>query len=272
MTDTNYQDLKHYPMKSKNNRRHHTILIVFACFLVTQNSEILAQDPITSLYYNKTPIEIQLTIGQEQQLRFDESIELGLELSLTRQLKVDNVQGTLYLKPVSEFSQKRLAIKTQTSRQVILIDLSSTFEATPTQPISIQLADSKTRLNPESNSLSPIQLLRFAAKHVYAPTRLVPNHPQVRRVHTRFVTSQWLEHPVLNSQLLAAWQSGPLSVVAVEVSNISTEVQELQQADIRGQWLLMALFGQRLLPQGKLGSTTVIFLVGHTDSLSWSRT
>ena len=262
-------DLRSYPISKHSN----WVAIVTSCLLLIEmfmQPSTLASDRVTRTeIYEGNPIEIRLRVGTERQIRMDESVELGIRPYLQEKLHIENVQGTLYLTALESFLAQRMVIKGVRSGKLVLINLSGLETGSHTQPIEIKHRVGE--LHPARSkdpSPTPIQLLRYAAQHIYAPSRLLPEDGHIHRYYPLTEDIQLFENPVLKKNLLGAWQTDTHVVLAFEVSNVSDEVISLRPRDSRGNWQLMATLSQRLLPHGKLGSTSVVFVIGLHSSLT----
>ncbi len=155
------------------------------------------------------------------------------------------------------------------SGRIYLFDVTATEESVTSNPIQIYVAgtsktdnDSATSSNVEGQ-VQPgyIQLTRFAAQQLYAPSRLVRDRPGIVRVPVARDPVDLLHGGTVQATPLVAWRTNGLYVTAVKLTNHTNQAQTLDPRDLRGSWLTASFQHYRLLPNGDEADTTAVYLI-----------
>ena len=198
-------------------------------------------------------------------------------------LRIQSVGGTVYLKALEEFEAARMLVQkfnpsTQTFEggQIYLIDL----RANANGPVeTVQIIDNHASQTTASNndsgtgsvtqqlpvvlkSVDMITLVRHAAQQMYAPQRLVKNHPGIHQAKLRRIDHVSLYRGgEVTTTPLAVWKSGSLYVTAVKVTNNMSIPVVLDPRMFRGQWRSRTLQHAKIGSQGHETDTTTVYLV-----------
>ena len=117
----------------------------------------------------------------------------------------------------------------------------------------------------ETNTLlqasSPVALTRFAAQKLFAPSRLVPEAKGLIQIRIERVTIALSRDPDIVAIPLGSWKAESLFVTAIELSNQSLQVRELDPEQFRGDWMTATFHHARLLPNGAKGDQSIVYLV-----------
>jgi integrating conjugative element protein (TIGR03749 family) len=225
-----------------------------------------ASDAPTRIAWQKAPIPIVLTVGEERLLHFPAPVTVGLPSVLEPVLRTQSVNGTVYLRASSPFAAQRVLVRELDGGQVYLIDLSAETDGGGTSPVTIyrevSRANESDRADNEPDGRHGyVSLTRFAARQLYAPTRLLLSGTGVVRVPVQRRAVPLIRGGTVSAVPLASWRSGDLYVTAVKLENRSSQAHTLDPRTLRGAWLTATFQHARLLPQGDEADTTAAYLV-----------
>jgi integrating conjugative element protein (TIGR03749 family) len=244
--------------------------------------------------WERIPLQIPLTVGQERIVFVDKNVRVGFPDSLNNKLRVQSSGGAVYLDAREAFPVTRLQLQDKENGEILLLDVSATEGKTSREPVKVvydgevvsatssgeqkvssrggsrtdtasQKSDeTKTSRKPvKLNAPLPVVLTRYAAQSLYGPLRTVEAVPGISPVSlklpSRITTLLPSEQVVVTP--LAAWSLQGSSVVAVQVRNRSADKIILDPRALRGDFLA-ATFQHRWL--GRAGTpedTTVLYLV-----------
>lgn len=256
-------------MKPRNTSRHVLTLglgltLCFIQLLVQAESETLER-----IEWKKAPIRLELTVGQEQRIEFPATVKVGVPESLQSVLRTQTVNGTVYWLAQAPFESNRLLVRELDSGRIYLIDVTATEEGGASPPIQIYVADpaqpgndsAVAGLDADRGPPGYIQLIRFAAQQLYAPTRLHPEHPGIVRVPVARDSVDLLHGGTIEATPLVAWRASGLYVTAVKLTNRTAQAQTLDPRNLRGEWLAATFQHHRLLPNGDEADTTAVYLI-----------
>ncbi len=231
--------------------------------LVHAESEVLER-----IEWKKVPIRLALVVGQEQRIEFPASVKVGVPASVQGRLRTQSVNGTIYLLAHAPFESKRLMVRELDSGRIYLFDVTSTQDGVATHPVQIYVADDSGANEPgtgknDSSSGQPdyIQLTRFAAQQLYAPSRLLKDNPAITRIPVSRDAVDLLHGGMIEAIPLVAWRANGLYVTAVKLTNRTHQAQTLDPRDLRGVWLTASFQHHRLLPTGNEADTTAVYLI-----------
>ena len=225
-------------------------------------------------YWDRLPLAVPLTVGQERILMLDEDVRIGLPSAIASKLRVQSVGGTVYLRAAEAIPPTRLQLQSVKSGDIILIDIEARDGSESLEPVKIvaQAQASDVELAQGSAPVAtpvPVVLIRYAAQNLYAPLRTVSPLPGVRRVplsesnafNTLLPTEQ------VSIKGLATWRYGDFWVTAVKIVNrgpakVSLDPRHLQ-ATLYAATFQHAYLGYTGTPE----DTTVAYLVTRGGDL-----
>ena len=217
--------------------------------------------------YQGVPIDIHIPLHAETRVHLNESVEIGIPITLTSKLNVTSVHGVVYLTALQSFRSERLALKGNQSGRFILLDVTATPDFEHVQEIYIRTDDSVIETDTPP-PLSIAQLMRYVAQTTLAPHQPKPPSSQIKRSVLEVDDDSIYRDFAVTSTLLAAWRSNRWMALAVELRNQSEESIPLSPDAIAGVWRAVGFQHTRLLPKGKRGSQSVVFLVGRHDAIT----
>lgn len=243
------------------------LVLTLALLLVSMTS--LAQQADSAprrVHWQDSPIGVVLTVTEERWVRFPAPVSVGVPASLQALLRIQTVNGTVYLKAHAPFTATRVLVRELDSGQTYLLDLSATIEAGPAEAIIVdprppageQAAAGRIGGN---GAHSYVTLTRFAAQQLFAPMRLATPLPGVARVPVQQQSVFLLPGDAVEATPLMSWRSGDLYLTAVKLRNRSARPQVLDPRQLRGNWLAATFQHARLLPEGDAADSTAVYLV-----------
>lgn len=220
-----------------------------------------------TVVYKGIPIAIALRLHNEIRLHIDESVEIGVPTSLANKIAVSSVHGVVYLKALQSFVAQRLVLKGNRSGRFFLLDVSATPDAVTVQDIFI-LIDGSPVAAQGSRSLSVTQLMRYAARFTLAPMQPKALPSELKLTGLAIASDSIYRDFEVSSKPLAAWRTDKKLAIAVELRNQSDNPIMLEPSQVAGVWHAVGFQHTRLLPRGKLGANTVMFLVGEHEAIA----
>ncbi|QHB28872.1 integrating conjugative element protein [Pseudomonas monteilii] len=227
-------------------------------------------------YWDRLPIAVPLTVGQERILMLDEDIRVGLPSAIASKLRVQSVGGTVYLRASEAIPPTRLQLQSVKSGDIILIDIEALEGSESLEPVKIvaqsqaQTSDVDTKPDPTPAATPvPVVLTRYAAQNLYAPLRTVAPLPGVRRVplgeSSEFSTLLPTEHVSIKG--LAAWRLGDYWVTAVKIVNRGPAKVTLDPRHLQATLYAATFQHEYLGHAGTPEDTTVAYLVTRGGDL-----
>ena len=241
-----------------------TLLLVLLLLPTAQATADSAQ----RIVWQKTPVPIDLRVGQERQVDFPAPVELGLPAGRKPDLRVQSIGQTVYLLAHHPFATTRVLARSLESGSVYLLDLSAQHSESNLPPVRLveppQAADADTPDNPGTVPTPRhgyVALTRFAAQQLYAPTRLLQGLPGVVRVPVARDSVALVRGGDVSAVPQVAWRAGDRYLTAARLQNQSAAPVTLDPRKLRGQWLTATFQHGRLLPHGDTADTTAVYLI-----------
>ncbi|MDH2182374.1 TIGR03749 family integrating conjugative element protein [Pseudomonas sp. GD03651] len=199
---------------------------VLILILVVASGWCSAVGAVEVKYWDRLPLAVPLTVGQERVLILDEDVRVGLPTAIAGKLRVQSVGGTVYLQAAEALPPTRLQLQSVKTGDTILIDIEALEGSESLEPVKIvaqiQVPDAETKKDaaPAATPV-PVVLIRYAAQNLYAPLRTVAPLPGVRRVPLTdsIAFSTLLPTERVSIKALAAWRLGDYWVTAVKIVN-----------------------------------------------------
>lgn len=222
--------------------------------------------------FDRLPVQILLAPGRERLVQFPFVPLIDVPPSLQGLLEVQIIEDTAYLTAHGPVPRTRLvahaiegatklpldveAIDGKDARPILQIHLPNEASADDDDA-----AAGAARGNPEP-AVGMIELTRYAAQVLYAPSRLIPTYAGVRQepVDRKPVVGLYRGGEVETAPL-GAWSSGALHVTAIRFTNRATHPVELDMERLRGRWIAATPQHWRLLPKGSEADTTAVYLI-----------
>ncbi|WP_051302412.1 TIGR03749 family integrating conjugative element protein [Sedimenticola selenatireducens] len=226
---------------------------------------------IERIEWDKTPIRLDLKVGEERWVHFPGSVKVGLPASLQPLLRTQSVNGTVYFLASAPFDTTRIMLRTLDGGPLYLFDVSASETGGQSHPLRLFVKEAgKSREDPAAPPVardvstvnySYVALTRFAAQQLYAPARLLRDLPGIVRVPVTRDPVSLLRGGMVDATPLVAWRAGGLFVTALKLTNRTDRPQILDPRDLRGTWLTATFQHNRLLAAGSEADTTAVYLI-----------
>lgn len=216
--------------------------------------------------WDKAPLSIPLTVGEERLLHFRRPVSVGVPVVLEAVLRTQSVNGTVYLLASAAFPDARIIVRELDGGQVYLLDVGATDEGGARPPMTIVVEemvqpDLRSNQDDHRRHIGYVRLTRYAAQQLYAPLRLLSAEPGIVRQPVQEGPVRLVPGDGVTATPLAAWRAGSLYVTAVTLTNRLKKAQVLDPRTLRGEWLAATFQHARLLPAGDEADTTALYLV-----------
>ena len=243
-----------------------TVIISLCGLLLFSATAAVALEPTERIVWRKSPIALELGVGQERMVHFPGPVSVGIPGSLQGRLRIQSSGGTVYWLAQQAFPPTRILVRSLDDGQIYLWDVAASPEGGNAAPMEISLPRQPSPATHDERAAAPethgyVSLTRFAAQQLYAPQRLQTPLPGVVRVPVPDAPVPLVRGGAIVSTPLASWRSGHRFVTAVQLSNTSPEAQELEAHPLRGAWLAATFQHHRLLPAGDEADHTVAYLI-----------
>ena len=251
----------------ETNKSHRVIVTCLAVALLSMPTLAHAESQtIERIEWKKVPIRLELVVGQEQRIEFPNAVKVGIPSSVQPRLRTQSVNGAVYLLAHAPFDTNRIMVRELDSGRIYLLDVTSTQDGAATHPVQIYVTDDSGADDLEVNDSSPerpsyIQLTRFAAQQLYAPSRLVKDNATIIRVPVSRDSINLLHGGAVEAIPLVAWRADGLYITAVKLTNRTHQARTLDPRNLRGTWLSASFQHHRLLPMGDEADTTAVYLI-----------
>lgn len=244
--------------------------VLISVALLAFHSFVHASPPtLQRIEWQKVPIEVPLIVGEEQRIEFQAPVKVGVPASIQPLLRTQSVNGAVYLLANASFDSSRVMVRELDSGRIYLLDVTAATEGTAGEPIQIFVSEQTESSDgipcgcDETTSRQPgyIELTRFTARQLYAPTRLADSIPGVVRVPIERGPFDLVHGGAVDAVPLVAWRANGLYVTAVKLSNRTSRAQTLDPRALRGEWATATFQHHRLLPKGDEADTTAVYLI-----------
>jgi integrating conjugative element protein (TIGR03749 family) len=248
------------------------ISLLGAC-ITAMGATVSTEHPPEHIVWDRSPIKVQLPVGKERRIDFPVPIKLvapkdAVIASKPIQIRED---GSVYWTAKKEFSTQRVQAVTFTGYSYLL-DVSAK-KGSASHPVVIiderVPSDKEERASDaatNSYSYDIVDLTRYAAQSVYAPSRLLKPLPGVVQVpiSNETCSAQLYRFHDLSFEPFAGWQSPGTPtryVTAVRVTSKSHYETDFDPRLLRGNWIAASAQHAVLKPVGMDGDTTTWYLV-----------
>lgn len=245
---------------------------------------------VQSVMWDKTVIELELSVGVEQMVQFSGSADVGVSGAMAstdvfRHLFVNN---TAYWTAMQPFAKHRAQVRLHDTGEFVLFDVTAVNRANPpklAEPIRVVLPEASmgqgvsiAGANQNSpGSISMFELIRYAAQTDHSPARVVEAVSGVREVDHRISAelSALYNHAdagKLDMYVSGAWAGINLYVTAIEVRNRTdapllidpTRLQHTAHTPVNGvahHFIATAMIRREVGPRGQPNDTSLIYVV-----------
>lgn len=221
--------------------------------------------------WDKKPIEIILKPNHEKMVVLPtDSVRVKIPAAISGSLETLSNNGVIYWKSSEEFTSKRILVQDTKTKTTLVVNLSSSEKQGTSTPVSVlykEESDQATTTTYESDSAQTKAygyetLTRVAAKHLYAPSRLVEVPANMHRVNVKQITdSHLIRGHIIEMTPVISFSNAGMYVTAVKLKNKQQRKVILDPRNIRGNWLAATFQHATLGPAGELSDTTAVYLI-----------
>ncbi|MCK0508630.1 TIGR03749 family integrating conjugative element protein [Aromatoleum anaerobium] len=218
--------------------------------------------------FERLPVHVLLAPDAERLVHFPFVALMDLPPGLEGLLEVQIIEDTAYLTANAPFPRARVHVQAIDGTAKIPLDIEAAEGVAVAPMLQVHLPsgddadDVASTGSREAPTVDMIELTRYAAKTLYAPSRLVPVLPGVQQEPVDRKTVPGLYRGAeVETAPLGAWSSGSLHVTAVRFTNRSDRPLELDIEQLRGRWIAATPQHWRLLPRGSEADTTAVYLI-----------
>lgn len=271
--------------------KHHPLRLIWLGLLTLMLTSVV--HAVEILHWERLPLAVPLTVGQERIVFVDRNIRVGVPASVGDRLRVQSAGGAIYLRASEPIEPTRLQLQDADSGTLILLDIAAS-PAKDGEPAlePIRIVEGKTTpprygQQPDSETDAPITgqdrptrretpvavvLTRYAAQNLYAPLRTVEPVPGIVRVNLRrnLRLDTLLPTQPVQATALASWRLEDQWVTAVRLTHMEGGWIELDPRTLQGDFLTATFQHPALGPRGTPEDTTVLYLVTRKHGLSQS--
>lgn len=239
--------------------------------------------------WDRTPIPLALTVGVEQQVRFEGPASVGAPADLVERgaLRAQFVNDTAYWLATEAFETRRMAVRLERTGEFVMFDLRAIesvdgYGGGAMEPLEVVVA------RPEQGGAQAVEkrgahdpraglvgLIRYAAQLDLAPRRLVSGMRGVVPVESALGDVSALYRHEDGERLFLAvrgqWSGGGLFVTTLEAVNLSGEPLAIDVRYLRNRaggregvspgFLAVGAVGRQLAPEGQEGSSGRLYVV-----------
>lgn len=221
--------------------------------------------------WDKKPIEIILKPNLEKMVVLPtDSARAKIPAAISGSLETLSNNGVIYWRSSEEFTSKRILVQDTKTRKTLVINLSSSEKQGTDTPVTVLYKKESEQKETVSNGSDTAQstaygyetLTRVAAKHLYAPSRLVEVPANMHRVNVKQVTdSHLVRGHIVEMTPVISFSNAGMYVTAVKLKNKQRSKVILDPRNIRGNWLAATFQHATLGPAGELSDTTAVYLI-----------
>ncbi|MDC9612912.1 TIGR03749 family integrating conjugative element protein [Xenorhabdus khoisanae] len=268
------------------------LLVLSLLFPVVSLTVPFTAHAVELVKWERIPLPVQLNVGEERVIFVEKNVRVGFPPSLNGKLRIQSTGGTVYLKAEEFFSPTRLQLQDVQNGEIILLDVKAHEKKGILEPMRLiytgevtqqrsskdktqrsdnansylnteEKINNKHRQKPVYNAPLPVLLTRYAAQSLYAPLRTVEAVAGIQSIPLALpkrITTLYPSAPVKITPL-AGWRSNGVSVVALKITNPSSEKLVLDPRILQGQFMTATFQHKWLGATGTPEDTTTLYLV-----------
>ena len=261
-------------------------LINAAFFLLAMISP--ASHAVETVTWDQTVIPLELIVGIEQLVQFEDSAIVGVPATLANQdvFRHMFVNDTAYWMALVPFSKQRVKVRLEGSGEFVLFDLSAKAMKQPPKTVEALsiVAGNKSGLPltaanaaPSEHAVTMFDLIRYAVQADHSPPRVIAPLAGVRRVEKQIGSelSRLYNHAdSVNVDMFvrASWTVSGWYVTAIEVRNRTKQSIEIDPSRLQhtahgvvngvtNHFLASALIRAEVTARGSANDTTLLYVV-----------
>lgn len=226
--------------------------------------------------WDKKPIKVILKPGVEKMVVFpSDSVRVKIPAAISGSLSTLSNNGVIYWEADEEFSEKRILVQDVDSKETIVLHLSANDAHGTGEQVTVLMGEQAQKQNqsatnsqqPPAQQSGPVEhgyetLVRVAAKHLYAPERLIEVPAGMHRVNVnQQPDSHMIRGAIIEMTPVISFSNAGLYITAVKLVNQQNEKVILDPRDIRGKWLAATFQHATLGRKGSDTDTTALYVI-----------
>lgn len=137
---------------------HYTLLSVGLLSFTTASADVLMK-------WERIPLQVGLEVEQERLIFVDKNVKVGYPASLQGKLRLQNSDGTVYLKATAPFETTRIKLKDITTGENILLDIKTTDQKAANRFVLFTINRLKAIKAPHPAMMKASALPNFQTRH-----------------------------------------------------------------------------------------------------------
>ncbi|WP_052478955.1 TIGR03749 family integrating conjugative element protein [Vibrio jasicida] len=258
---------------------------LFSRFWALALMVMLSASPVASMErameWEGTPLPLALTPGKELVVNFGDDVRVAMPAHLSATLSAASLGGRVYFSANAPFDVARVHVERLSDGLRVLLDVraDSAWQALSKVDIVLPGKDGRDNITEEANAPSASEalkmapealLVRYAMQSLYSPSYAIEPLPGVGRMPmglTSNVQVQAFPFWAVTATPLAAWSLNDNVVTAIEVKNLSAQIQPLdpRQVALGGACLtqscMVSFVYPELGPKGSQSDSATAFVV-----------
>lgn len=228
------------------------------------------------IQYDGKPVSIELTVGEERSINFSAHVQIGKTRSQEQRnlFRIQTAQGFLHIRANKEFESERIQVKRLDNGTLMLIDLTARAAGNNTEDVRIMTPDqnqvsvselTESNGSPKQNLISPVDLTRYAAKQLFAPSRLVAPVNGITAtplgIQGAIKIFKGLNRGRVTAKPILAIQGGGFYLTTIHLVNNFEESVELSYLDLNLPFTHATFQHHTLNASGSAGDDTALYLI-----------
>ncbi len=243
--------------------------------------------PQSRVVWDKRPIPITLTVGQERLVHFPSDVRYWMPESIRDRVSMLSANGVVYITAHMPLETTRIRVQSLVTHTMYLLDLNTSDIEQHRSDIVVTDQDFVENVAKQASSNDTassgdwfVRLTRYAAQTLYAPERLHPSDRDITSIRLAHLHSlPLIRGGFIKAIPLRSWRGGGYTVTAVQLRNLTSEhidiVHEATRAeramhrllvldeDIRGDWLALTTQHRALAPRESGGEWTTLYVISQ---------
>lgn len=252
---------------------------------------------IEAVEWKRVPIKVELRVDETRILHFEDHVSIWRPEQLNGILKVESLQGSVYLEPTQEFEPTQIKVRFHSTNDIILLDVfadksegqaldemligvpsvraaldakldedgsSVTAQAEPAQPNLPAFLGGPQQAQQE---MTPTQVIRYISHRFYAPKRLHENDGRIQRTNINpnlklddlFIGQS---AGLFDAKAVAAWKTNNgLYATAVQLRNKTVAQRKVNPFELNANFLYATTQHLVLSSKNVVGDTTMLYVI-----------
>jgi integrating conjugative element protein (TIGR03749 family) len=242
--------------------------LLFLAFTTFANASVENE---VRLLDNNNPIAINLFVNKEVLLNFDNNIaNVAIKQQVAQKINQESIDKRLWIKTSAIFEDTKILVKDATGKIIVFIVNSSIANKDSNVVKKYKVVSVKKSINTvikpaNKQSLSLVDLTRFASQSLYAPKRLIQdiglNRVPVTTNHINIFSCSYINCLDIVAKPLISWTDGNKYITAIEIKNIGNETINLDPRFLLGDFITATFQFNRISAKNTNNDTTVLYVV-----------